>query len=293
MRLVPWLLGSLVSVCLVSSGCGSGESVVGGKDLPKIYRSAASLSPGATEILMQKTTLVNVIGRTASCNYPIPDMKQPVIVNGVKPNYELIAKLSPGLIVYDVDMYSEAEIAKFKELGIDTFAIEGNTVEEYIDCLYRLGAKTRSETNMAEYASLIQGKVNTFKGVPLDPKPKVAVMMAGKGAEHMIAGLGSFQADVVRCAGGEPVGPDAKIFVPVSAETLVRMNPDAIIATGDALAILNDPRLQSIAAIKNKRVGQGNGDIILRRGVRLQFFISEVRSFIEPRRANANAEASK
>ena len=54
-------------------------------------------------------------------------------------------QIEPALVVYDTDLYSEQEIAKFKELGLETYAFEGDTLEEYIKCLRRLATKIGAE----------------------------------------------------------------------------------------------------------------------------------------------------
>ena len=96
----------------------------------------------------------------------------------------------------------------------------------------------------------------------------------------MIVGVNSFQADVVRAAAAEPVGPDADRFVPLSAETLVQMNPDVIFVTGNAEAILNDPRFKTVAAVQKGNVAVVKPDILLRRGWRVDKLILAMQNYL-------------
>jgi iron complex transport system substrate-binding protein len=98
----------------------------------------------------------------------------------------------------------------------------------------------------------------------------------------MIAGTGSFVADIVRKVGGEPVGPSGTLFVKANPETLVTLNPDVIIVNGSkgdvagAVALSKDPRLQSVKAIKNGRIRAIESDVLLRRGGRVDLLISGI-----------------
>lgn len=261
------------------AGCKQDTFIVGGTPPSKIYKTAVSLSPGATEIVSSNIYGLKLVGRTASCNFPNPNSPAEVVMSGVKPNYERIAELKPDIILYDDGLFSEADLAKLKELNIETVAITGKTVDEFEQSLYLLGSKLHGESVMSEYVDRIHSASEAAAGNPPAKELKVAVMMPGKGTEHMIAGTQSFVADEVRKAQGTPVGPDGTEFVAASAESLVSLNPDVIVSAGKADAIEKDPRLQSIAAIKNKRVLSADPDIVLRRGSRVDKLIRGLASY--------------
>lgn len=247
---------------------------IGGTPPPKTYRTAVSLSPGAAELITSKLTNVSLVGRTAACNWPVTNTNIPVVMKGVKPNYEQIAQLRPAIVVYDDLLFTNAaEIDKFKELGIDTFAVTGNSIEEFEKCIYKLGRTFHSESVCSEYVDNIEAAISAAKGAPPAKKLKVAVLMPGSGSEHYIAGSDSFVADVIRKSQGEFVGPKGDRFLPASAENLVSLNPDVIISAGLGKSIENDPRLQSIVAVKTKRVMSVDPDILLRRGARVNSLI--------------------
>lgn len=270
---IPLVLAILLAVAF---GCGPRERMIGGKVRPKTYKTAVSLSPGCTEILRTKALLVNLLGRTASCNYPTVDPNARIVMKGTKPNYEMIAKLKPDIVLYDPDLFSDGDIAKLEELGLETFALGGATVEEFIDRLYRLGSKLGVEQVINDYVEEIRGAMSLAKADPFAKPPKVAVLLPAQGGEHLIAGTRSFQADVVRVAGGEPVGPEAPHFVTVNVESLVTQNPDVIVAAGDAKLLEADPRLAAVSAVKAGRVIRINPDVLLRRGARVQDLIRGV-----------------
>lgn len=277
-RLGSFLL--LTALALMTFGCRESGLQVGGTPPAQRYQTAVSLSPSAFELLRSKVMGTTVVGRTAQCNWPAISGDIPVVMNGVKPNYEKIAQIHPGIVVYDDLLFSPADVEKIKQLGFETFVIKGDTIEEFIECLYDLGRTFHSETYIMDYVENIRSAAATAAGAPPAKNLKVAVIMPGQGSEHMIAGADSFIADAVRTAQATPVGPKGNQFVPVSAETLVQLNPDAIVASSDPKSLLNDPRLQSISAIRNGKVAKiKDPDILLRRGGRVDKLIISLHQF--------------
>lgn len=263
---------------LLLAGCQK-PTPIGGKPLPKLYIKVVSLSPSTTEIIGQYDVPDRLTGRTASCNFPTGLDNVPVM-GGVKPDYEKLAKAKPDLIVYDRAVYGEADIQKLKELGIDTFEMDVHTVDGLIDWLYRYGAIGPDPLKFAEYADRIYQARQLAKAEALVPPARVAVLLGGSG-EYLIAGKGTFQADIVRALGAEPVGPYAKAFVPASIEQLVKDNPDCIVTgKGDAAQVLRDPRLATVRAVRQGRVAGIDKDVLLRAGARVDQLIRTLQTFV-------------
>jgi ABC-type hemin transport system substrate-binding protein len=106
--------------------------------------------------------------------------------------------------------------------------------------------------------------------------------MPGEGTEHYIAGLKSYQADLIRCSGADPVGPDENRMVPMNAESLISLNPDVIVVAGKVDSVLADPRLKATNAVKNKKVIGVKQDIILRAGARIDSLIQNLSKELRP-----------
>lgn len=210
------------------------------------------------------------MGRTASCDYPEPAKTVPVVMNGVKPNYEAIAGMKPDLVLYDKDLFSDADLAKFKELNIETLDLGGNTLEQFQESLMALGARVGVETAASEMADKIFKTAADRKANAPQVPPKVAILLPGNGTDPLINGTEGFLADCVKEVGGEPVGPKAKGFVAINAEQFKALDPDLIVVGGDGTSIMKDPRFASIKAVKNKNVQSfGNQSILLRKGSRV------------------------
>jgi iron complex transport system substrate-binding protein len=273
-----WLLVS-TAVALGLAGCQK-QDVMGGKAPPSTVERVVSLSPSTTEIVTMLAERVQLAGRTRACNHPGPFDDVPVVAD-VKPNYEEIARIKPDLIVFDAGLYTEADIAKLEQLGIDTWAKDVHTVDEFIDWLQRSGAMMHAEVRFNEYADRIFTQRQGAIARGPNPKPKVAVLIGDAAAGYMIAGQGSFVADVVRASGGEPIGPDARNFVAANVETLIAQAPDIIVTNAEPDAVLRDPQLRSLPAVKGRYVAGVDGDILLRAGQRVDVLIEHLGRFFQ------------
>ena len=260
----------LLSLLVISSliGCNNGQEAVKWPTRPKTYTSMVSLSPSTTELAMSYAYTVKLVGRTASCNYPVSVTSVPVVAQ-VKPDYEKIKAANPGLIVLDSSIYNAQDLQQIDALGIDTFEFKSDTVEGFTKELSQLGALLGTESEISGYVDKIYNEIGTAKSQPFPNPPTVAIIMPGANGQHMIAGVKSFAADVVNIAGGKAVGPDSDRFVPIDAERLVQLNPDMIITAGKPDPLMQDARLKSIKTIATGSVRGLEQDIVIRRGSRV------------------------
>jgi len=276
--LIPLLL-------LAVWGCNPKQEAIKWPKRSKTYTTIASLSPSTTEIAASMAFSVKLVGRTASDNFPpsVMGTKAPdgsptspgiPIVAQVKPDYEKLKAANPGLIVYDAGIYNDQDIQQIKALGIDTFEFKAMTVEGFEKEVMQFGQKLAVESMASEYVDKIEGEARAAQAEKLNPVPKVAFLIPGPNGQHMIAGTKSFQADVVRLCGGTLVGPDADRFVPINEEELIQLNPDMILTAGAPEPLMGDARLKSLTAIAKVHVRGLDQDIAVRRGYRVQNFIS-------------------
>jgi iron complex transport system substrate-binding protein len=283
MRRALRILPVLLAVLVILSGCGKNSQdavAVGGVKYPDGARSIVSLAPGCTEVLLSEGASNQLVGRTASCNYPEIVRKFPVVAS-IKPDWEKIAGAArghiPDLIVYDPDLYKPDDVAMMKKYSrLEPFPLGGNSIDEFIANLRKLAPLYGGETTMSTYIDQIMNARAGAQADPIQPTPTVALIMPGEGSEHMIAGIDSFYADEIKAGSAKPVGPSGTNFVTLNAESLLQMNPDVIITAGDSESFTNDKRFQSLAAIKNKRILAISQDAMLRRGCRVDKVIQHI-----------------
>jgi len=274
-RVWIWLL--LMSLMIV--GCNKPPTFLGGIPRDKEYKTGISLSPSTTEFMVSLFYATALVGRTASCNYP-SNLSKVEIVAAVKPNYERIAKIKPDVIVFDGTIYNDTDKEKIKQLGIDIFEFNPKTIKEYNEQLQLWAAKIGAETSVDELVIRVKNLVIANNSQKPSPALKVAALMSGDSKDYMIAGSGSFLADVIRNSGADLVAPDAPNFVPLSIEMLIKDNPDIIITSGDPEVILKDSRLSTVKAVKNRLVAKIDPDIMLRTGVRVETILRDLGNLV-------------
>ena len=261
------LLIALSTGTLLLAGCNP-PMPSGIKKIARV-KTVVSLCPSAAELL--SLGVPKTIGISSRDNFP-PTLKGTPIVADIKPNYELLAKLKPDLIVYDPAVYNAQDIENLKALKIPLVAIDGDTVEAYTKSVYRLGQALQSETAMMDYLDRLDKEVKVCLSDPLKPAPKIAIVMSSPTSSPMVAGSKSFYCDLIRVAGAEPVGPDSNDFKAMSPEALLALNPDGIVLPaekGSETTFMSDRRFTQLKAVKNGKVFMMNQDYLLRRGERV------------------------
>lgn len=268
-----------VSILLMLAGCQPPPANVGGKENPNPVGTIISLSPNTTEVVMfYNFDNLKMLGRTRADNFPETVSAIPVVAD-VKPNYEAIAQLKPDMVIYNPDLYSDTDVAKLKELGIRLFEFKTHSLDEYVESLQRYAAATGMETRYNDVIIKVDdARAHNQATRPANPLKGVVLTGSGNG-DYMIAGLGTFQADVAKNAGLEVLGPNSNKFERLSVESLVAMNPDVIVTTeeGDMTnALLKDARLSSVSAIKKQYILGIKSDILLRAGARVDMLVGRL-----------------
>ncbi|MDQ2987161.1 MAG: helical backbone metal receptor [Armatimonadota bacterium] len=255
---------------LIVAGCNAPPSQIGGKLPEKVYARVISLSPSLTELVALLNSTNLLIGRTAGDERPAY-IKQITIVANPLPDIEKIVKLQPDLIIVEENLINAADMAKLKGLkGIDIEVFNIDSIKQWEESVWKLGNLLQSHTR----ASDVIDRVHQAQANATLPKsmyrPKVLVAMSA--APPWVAATGSYQADVVRAAGGEPVGPSGDRFFAVNPEDVVKWNPD-IAFVSDSVGKFSGPAWGATRAGRDSEVLQVDPNILLRTGADLEKLI--------------------
>lgn len=267
-----------LSALLLLAGCAEEETPPGGQDRPAELQigSIVSLSPSTTELVSPLKFHGMFMGRTSECDWPNAAQGAPVVVNGTQVNWEAIAQMQPDLILYDASLYGPSEIERIESLaGKATFAIDVDTLDGYLKQILRLGQLLGRETDASQYADQVASASGTAKAAVGESNPGVTVMQQVADGYYWMPETG-LQASIIQESGGTPVGGSGSQFAPVDFEALVTANPDIILTDGDRDAILGDPRLSSLNAVKTEQVFYVSPDYLFRAGGRVDDLITEL-----------------
>lgn len=196
-------------------------------------------------------------------------LKIPVMGNYESPDVEELLKLKTDLVIYHP---FSRQIERLSEAGLPVVVPYDSrkrqtTLDGFIKNCYAqirfygevLGGRARDIANAyCKYVDKkLQPVIAVTSKIPTAVRPKVFYVCG------QISGSSNTQSQyttaywLVEAAGGRMLTyPDKAYFISVSTEQLILWNPDIIVVSTlpSIDSIVNDPRLQDIAAVKNHKV---------------------------------------
>lgn len=220
----------LIALMALFLSCGDGSEPPGASERDKPLR-VISLSPNITEIIYALGAGDLLVGVTSFCDYP-PEAKEKPRVGGVMDtNYEMILSLKPDIVI---DLKSQtARIDKLEKLGLKTFVVGNETIDDVFDAIRDLGdiLDKQSEASGIKLQLIKDFTVIAFKVEGLD-EPTVAFVAGhspGALQDVIVAGSGNFVNDALVLAGGSNVFAGAGTGYPyVGLEAFIKFDPDFI-----------------------------------------------------------------
>lgn len=281
---VVWVVPALILLSWI--GCGEKHAEYGG-ELPKqIYGRVISLSPSITELMAMLNLEKILIGRTAVDNTPQSIVDIPIVANP-RPDFERIMAIRPDLVLADKHLLNPADEKRLRELNLNLKTIEIDSVEDWKKAVMELGNLFLEQSLASRKIDEVDEAIDRAKSDPVNPKPKVLVAMGG--SQPWVAGAASFQADVVRNAGGEYVGPDVDKFIQVTPEQIIAWNPDIVFVSDEPTMYRKDKAWSLTEAGKRGRIIGVKADLILRPGARVADLINSL--YGEMKRQMARGES--
>lgn len=274
MSFMNWRLAIPLFACVALLGCEGAGPGFGGVPRKPAFPSVVSLSPGTSELAGRMGNGQSLVGRTSSCNWPDQVKTIPIVMRGTKPDYERIATIKPGVVVYDQTLFSEAEIAKVREMNIQAFAFGPKDLKEYEQQVMKMAALLGGESTMSEYLDTVMRERDRAKA-SVAGKTVRSLTLIGSTGEYLAPGKSSFLGNLLQDITGSYVGPEGDKYVPMNVESIVRANPTIIFTAGNQQRVLADPRLATVDAVKSRRVLDINSDLLLRVGGRVDILIKD------------------
>lgn len=254
-------------------------------------RRIVSLAPSATEVLFAAGCGSRVVGVTSYCRYPPEATALPRVGGYLTPSYEAIVQLRPDVVV----VLPEHEDARryLASLDLDVVELDHRTVRGIVDSIGTAGALCGTRDRADAAVTGLEGVLRRVEArVAGRPRPRVVISVS-RGEERgfgslTAAGPGGVYHDLLLRAGGRNAVPPGPVLHPaLSPESLMRLNPDAILelAPGapDAALIRGEWRvLPSLDAVRRQRVLVFTGDFLPVPGPRLVRFVETVARALHP-----------
>ena len=196
------------------------------------YHRIISFAPSITETLFALSLGDRVVGVTDFCNYP-PDAKNLPKVGGyTNPNYEIILRLKPDLVVL---LKENSSLFGFLNKNkIEYLCIENQNISQILSSFIIIGKKCNREKQADLLIKVINSEITRDVINPPWPKTLICVDRENRGNGEITriycASKKSFYNDLLNAACMENVLKDSTMTYPeISSEGIIRMQPEIII----------------------------------------------------------------
>jgi len=259
----------------------------------RIPAKIVSFAPNVTEILYELGLGGSVAGVTRFCKYPPEAASKPNIGGYADYNYEAVIRLKPDLAII---LKEQRDLIQFLgKYSIRYVTAGSDSVDEIIESIQSIARVCNVVDRGDSLARKLQSSLNDDTRVSTnnanDNRPKVLLCVsrdnAGGGvvSKCFIAGGAAFYNQLIESAGGVNVLKDTKQAYPaISAEAVVRLNPDIIVDLSSAYSdqsketICNDWKtLKAVNAVKTDNVHCLSGDYLTIPGPRFTLILDDFR----------------
>jgi len=201
--------------------------------LPQSIHRIVSLSPTMTEIVCALGGCDTLVGVTRFDDYPEVVKLIPKVGGVIDPSFEVIHKLKPDLVLLSSSAASLKIMAGLARLNVPYLAATDTSLEDYDPLVYAiantLGVAIRGQALVQEFHRSLDviGQMYLISNKHAVP----SVLMVYGHHPLVVAGNGSFGAQLLRQLGLKNAYQGAKNYPVLNVETLLLQHPEWIIDT--------------------------------------------------------------
>lgn len=217
-----------------------------------------SLSPSITEVLYALHLEDRLVGVTRFCHYPAQARQKPKVGGYLDPDLEALLRLKPDTVMVREEQSSLAQ--KIRSLGITVFPVNHRSTQGILDSFIQIGQLCHTEALANASVQGLKTHVQTIQHKTANAKtrPRVLLVVDRDIQSDTIrwvyaAGTDGFYNHLIAMAGGVNVfSPAQKGFLQISAESILRLNPDVIIEILPVLDRVSNSALSNADAPNEK-----------------------------------------
>lgn len=262
----------------------------------KNYQRIITLSPSLTETVFALGLGDHVVAVTDYCDYPAQAQALPSVGSYTNTSLEAITRLQPDLVIMLNGQQQRQQ--QLEQLGIKTLVLDNSTIADIKETIQRIADLTGRQNEADKLLTSIQAQIdyvhNKVRGlVPVRTLVGIAHYVNSDQLDTVyIAGQHDFYNELLELAGGVNVYTDTTVKVPsVSAEGIIRMNPDAIIDVfpeqkdhqSDMKQVIKQwQSLRNVNAVKQQRIYIIEHDYASIPGPRIFKLLPEMAQLLHP-----------
>jgi iron complex transport system substrate-binding protein len=256
-------------------------------DVPGNAHRLVSLAPNITEIVYALGLGDELVGDTDYCDFPPEAKNKPHVGTMVNPSLERIVALKPDLALGTPEANRRETADQLERLGIPLYGVTASTLAGTLASIEDLGEILGRAREARSLVAKLQARIDRVeKRIEGPPKPKVLFVVWYR--PLITVGPKTFIADVIRAAGGIPIGENLKGEWPrLTLEELLPQNPAVILLPKTESFSPSMDEFQSLPGWKDLRAVKERrmyfvSEAIERPGPRLVDALEEVAVVLHP-----------
>ena len=288
--LLPCLVVATLSALLSATGSARTVKDQTGRmvNVPENPHRLVSLAPNITEIVYALGLGDELVGDTDNCDFPPEAKSKPHVGTMVNPSLERIVALKPDLALGTPEANRRETADQLERLGIPVYGVTASTLHGTVASIEDLGKVLGRAAEATRLVAQMQARIDRVENrIKAQPEPRVLFVVWYR--PLITVGPHTFIADVIRAAGGIPIGADLKGEWPrLTLEELLPLNPDVILfpKTESFSPSLGEfrglPGWKDLRAVKGGRMDFVS-ETIERSGPRLVDALEELANILHPR----------
>lgn len=267
--------------------------------IPAVPRRVVSLTPATTEIAFALGAGDRLVGGTDADDAPAQAAALPDVVSQTKVLMEQLVALQPDLVLAGANGFTpDDDITHIRALGIPVVATYSDSVDDVLVDIRTIGtalggdATAESVTLTGRMGSELHAIGDIAAAAGTTPRTFYEI---GDGPDLYGPAPGSFIADMIERAGGDPITTSDPAVFAIPVEQLVTDDPQVILL-GDAAygtcpdAVAARPGWSVISAVREGAIRPVDDAVITRPGPRLADGLASLTRAIHPELAQQLAD---
>lgn len=257
--------------------------------IPEEPQRIVALQPAITDTLFAIDAGDRVVGRVEDIFEVTAEAQDvPVVATYQGVDIEKVVGLEPDLVIAGGKGGNPPEdVARLRSLGIPVLVVYAESVEGVLADIELIGAAVGESAEAETLMSDMAQDIADIEAATADlPRPRVFYEIDATTDIYGPA-EGSFLAEMIELAGGQPITTGSTEFVPIPLETLVTADPEVIVL-GDAAyrvtadAVAKRPGWNVMTAVKDGAIRPAQDVLITRPGPRIAAGLADLARAIHP-----------
>lgn len=255
--------------------------------LPAAPQRIISLVPSATEIIFALGGDDRLVGVTDFCDYPAAARRKRSVGGMIAPNLEVVATLTPDLVIGTREGNRHETFAQIRRLGIPVYLVHAGSVAGMLDVVARLGQLTGRTDAVGPLVTRLEQRVRAVSAA-VKAFRRLRVLYVLWPDPLIVPARASLITELIERAGGDSITAGEPGDYPrFSIEAAVARAPEVIVLADHGSGTGTQQRdkwerLKSLPAVRTGRLHSVDGSVLHRYGPRIVEGLEQLARAIHP-----------